>query len=93
MKVEAKNIDKYLQACMEYIQNTNTIVYYTEIILGVEAKAVKQCMALIIRYKLKQDYDKMCGFVRFSMALSIVLFNTVILRGTQEKEVYICKGP
>ena len=50
-------------------------------------------MASHIRFKLKREYYEMCGFVQAGMALAVVLFNNLLLRGDRNKEERIRHHP
>ena len=46
---------------------------------------------MLLRFNLKQEYSKICDFVRVSMSLAIVRSNSLTLRGPQYNEVRIHK--
>ena len=65
------------------------MVYYVERTPGVEALSAQKRLAALLRYKLKQEYSEMCGFVRARMSLAIVRSNSQLLRGPRDKGVRI----
>ena len=67
----------YLQSCM-YRRRT---VYSADGIPRAEALAAQKRLAALLRYKLKQEYSEMCGFVRAGMSLAIVRSDSLLLRG------------
>ena len=69
------------------------MVYSADGIPGVEVLVAQKRVAALLRYKLKQEYSEMCGFVRASMSLAIVRSNILILRGPWDKGVHIRKHP
>ena len=46
-------------------------------------------MASHLRFKLKQEYSEMSGFVWEGMSLAMVKYNTLLLRPPHHKEAYI----
>ena len=65
------------------------MVYSTDGNPGREAVAANQLLLLLLSDKLKQEYSKMCGFVKALISLAIVITNTLPLRGARDKEAYI----
>ena len=60
---------------------------------GVEALSVQKKLAAPLRYKLKQGYYEMCGFVRARMSLAILSSNSLLLPGPHSKGVCIRQRP
>ena len=67
------------------------MVYSVDGIPRAEASAAQKILAILFRYKLKQEYSKMCGFVKARMSLAIVRSNSLLLRGPWDKEARIRK--
>ena len=67
------------------------MVYSADGIPGLEALATKNILAALLRYKLKLKYSYMCGFVRARMSLAILRYNSLLLRGPQDKGARIQK--
>ena len=65
------------------------MVYSADRIPVTEAVASQRCLASLLSNKLKREYSEMCGFIRARMSLVIVRYNTLILCGTRDKEMYI----
>ena len=61
------------------------MVYSADRISGAEALAVQMRVAELLRFKLKQEYSEMCGFVRSRMSLAIVIYNSLLLCGPRYK--------
>ena len=84
-KVEKEKKDLYLQACLERIRNFIPMVYSMDGIPGAEALAAQKRLTALLRYKLKQEYSEMCGFVKATMSLEILRSNSLLLRGSWDK--------
>ena len=69
------------------------MVYSADGIPATEAVATQRLLASLISNNLKQEYLEMCGFVRARMSLAIVISNTLLLRGSIDKDAYICQRP
>ena len=92
-KAEKENKDLCLQAFLECRRNFTHMVYSADGIPGAEALAVQKRLAALLRYKLKQEYSEMCGFVRERMSLAIVRSNSLLLRGPRNKGTRIWQRP
>ena len=69
------------------------MVYSADGIPGAEELAAQKRLAVLLSYKLKQEYSEMCGFVRARMSLAIVRSNSLILRGPHDKGARIWQQP
>ena len=69
------------------------MVYSAVRIPRAEALAAQKRLAALISYKLKREYSEMCGFVRARMSLSIVRYNSLLLRGPWDKVACIRQLP
>ena len=69
------------------------MVYSADGIPGAEDLAGQRRLATLPRYKLKQEYYEMCGFVRARMLLEIVRSNSLLLRGPCDKGARIWQQP
>ena len=56
-KAEKENKDLYLQACLERRSTFTPMVYSADGITGAEALATPKRLAVLISYKLKQEYS------------------------------------
>ena len=81
---EKENKDRYLKECLESRLHFNPVVFSTNRIAEKEKRAATQKIALHLRFKLKKKYSGMCRFVRVRMALTVVQYNTLLLRGTRD---------
>ena len=46
-----------------------------------------------LRFNMNLEYSKMCRFVQARMSLEIVISNSLVLQGAQDKEAWICQKP
>ena len=67
------------------------MVYSIYGILGTEAVAAQRHLASLLSNNLEQEYLNICGFLRAQISLAIVRSNTLLLRGSRNKEAYICQ--
>ena len=86
---EKKKKYKYLKPYLERSRSLTKIVYSGDGIPGTEAVATHQRLGSLLSNNLKQEYLEMYGFVRDQMSLSIVRSNTLLLRGSRDKDAYI----
>ena len=63
--------------------------YPADVIPGAEALAAQKRLSALLSYKLKQEYSKMCGFVRARVSLAIVISNSLLLCGCCDKEAHL----
>ena len=61
------------------------MVYSADGIPGSEALAAQKRLAVLLSYKLNQEYSEMCDFVRVRMTLEIVRSKSLLLCGPREK--------
>ena len=61
------------------------MVYSADGIPGAEALAAQKRLAVLLSYKLKQEYSEMCGFVRARMSLAIMRSNSLLLYDPRKK--------
>ena len=69
------------------------MVYSADGIPGTEAVVAQRRLASMLCNKLKRGYLEMCGFVRASISLAMLRYNTFLLRGARYKEAYIRQRP
>ena len=69
------------------------MVYSSDGILGTETVAAQQRLDSLLSNNLKQEYSKMCGFVRGWMSLETVESNTLLLQGVRYMEAHIRQIP
>ena len=92
-KAEEEKKDLHLQARLDRRRNFTPMVYSVDRIPGSEALAAKKRLSALLRYKLKQEYSEMCGFVRARMSLEIVRSNSLLLSGSHDKGARIRQRP
>ena len=68
-KVEKYKKDKYRKACLERRETFTPVVYSADRIPGLEALAAKMRLTMLLRFKLRRGYYKLCGFVETRMYL------------------------
>ena len=90
---EKEKMYKYLQTCMERRRSFTPMVYSRDGIPGTEATMAHRHLASLLGNKLKQEYLEIYSFVRARMLLAIVRFNTLLLQGARDKELYIHQRP
>ena len=66
---KAKKEKKYLclKDFMERRRPFTLMVYYAEVITGVDALATQKRLDALLSYKLKREYSEMCGFAKERM--------------------------
>ena len=93
-KAEKKKKDLYLQVPLERRRTFTYLVYSVDRIPGAEAlTAQKRLATLLISYKTKWEYSKMCSFLKARISLAIVRSNSLLLRGLQDKGARIRQQP
>ena len=69
------------------------MVYSADRIPGVGALDAQERLVALLSYKLKQEYQEMCRFVRARMSLEVVGSNSLLLRGPWDKGTGIRQRP
>ena len=69
------------------------MVYSSDGIPVEDALATQKRLTALLIYKLKREYSEICGFVREMISLAIVRSNSLLLRGSQDKEARIWQRP
>ena len=54
---------------------------------------VQRILAVLLRFKLNQEYSELCGFVRLRVLLEIVWSKSLLLCSPQHKKAKICQRP
>ena len=57
------------------------------VITSMEDLAAQRGISSHISFKMKQEYSKLCGFVRARMSPEIVISNSLLLHGHRDNEV------
>ena len=92
-KAENEKKYLYLQTSLERRRTFTPMLYSANGIPGAEALASQMRLAARLRYKLKQEYSEMCGFVRARMSQEIVRSNRLLLCRPWDKGDRIRKRP
>ena len=90
---EREKNDKYVQPCLKCRNYFTRMVYSADGITGTEVVAAQRRLALLLNNNLKWEYLEMCDFVRVQMSLAIVRSNTLLLRGSRDRDAYIHQRP
>ena len=69
------------------------MIYSADGIPRAEALDAQKRLVALLSYKLKRECSEMSGFVRARTSLFILISNSLLLRGCQEKEACIRKQP
>ena len=92
-KAEKEKNDLYLQAFLEHIRNFTPMIYSGGGIPGAEALGAHTRLAVLLSYKLKQEYLEMCGFVPARISLVIVRSNSLLSCVPRDKGARIRQQP
>ena len=90
-KAEKDKKNLYLQAYLDSRFYFNHMVYSADGIPRAEALVTQNRLVTLLRCKLKQEYSKICGFVRASMSLVIFSSNSLFLHIHWYKEAHFCQ--
>ena len=78
---------------MECRHTFNTIVYSSTRRSSTKYLSARRRLALHLRFNMNLEYSKMCRFVQARMSLEIVISNSLVLQGAQDKEAWIYQKP
>ena len=70
----------YLEACLQQRRHFSPFVAYVDRLLEVEAMATLKRLASRLATKWKQSYSKTCGYVKSSIAITLVCANHRCIR-------------
>jgi hypothetical protein len=76
----------YLHSCLEQRRDFTPMVYSVDGLAGREAKAAEKRLASHLSAKWKKDYSTMVHYVRVRMAISVVKANSLLIRGSRERQ-------
>ena len=82
--------DKYLQACLDRRRSFTPLVYSVDGMACKEARVFEKRIASFLSDKWNCTYSELVGYVRGRMAMSILRFNMVCLRGARVKSPSEC---
>ena len=83
---EKEKKNKYLRPCLEQRRDFTPLVYSVDGLAGREARAAEKRLAYHLSAKWKKDYPTMVHYVRVRMALSVVKANSLLIRGSRERQ-------
>ena len=83
---EKEKKNKYLHSCLEQRRDFTPMVYSVDGLAGREAKAAEKRLAGHLSAKWKKEYSTMVHYVRVRMAISVVKANSLLIRGSRERQ-------
>ena len=83
---EKEKKDKYLQPCLQMRKDFTPLVYTVDGIAGCEARNVEKRLASHLGTKWGKGYPEMVHYVRVRMALAVVRANSLLLRGSRDRQ-------
>ena len=83
---EKEKKDKYLNVLHEQRKDFSPCVYSVDSLAGREARAVERRIAGLLAQKWRQPYSAMVHYVRVRMALAIVKSNSLLIRGSRDRQ-------
>ena len=83
---EKEKKDKYLHKCHEERMDFTPMVYSVDGIAGREARHAEKHLATYLSEKWKRGYPEMCFYVRVRMALAVVKANSLLIRGSRDRQ-------
>jgi len=85
-KMEKEKKDKYLRSCHEQRKDFTPMVYSIDGLRGREAAFAEKKLASHLAERWKKDYSQMAYYVRVRMSLAVVRSNTLLLRGSRNRQ-------
>jgi len=83
---EKEKKDKYLDPCHQMRKDFTPLVYTVDGIAGREARNAERRLAAHLGIKWKKGYSEMVHYVRVRMALAVVRANSLLLRGSRDRQ-------
>ena len=83
---EKEKKDKYLQPCLQMRKDFTPLVYTVDGIAGREARNAEKRLATHLGTKWGKGYSEMVHYVRVRMALAVVRANSLLLRGSRDRQ-------
>ncbi len=94
---EKEKKTKYLQSCLQMRKDFTPLVYTVDGIAGGEAHNAERKLASHLAAKWGRSYSEMVYYVRVRMALSVVKANSLLIRGSRDRQrasrPHIVDGP
>ncbi len=83
---EKEKKDKYLQTCLEMRKDFTPMVYSVDGIAGREARNAEKRLATYLAGKWNRGYSQMVYYVRVRMAIAVVRANSLLIRGSRDRQ-------
>ena len=83
---EKEKKTKYLQSCLQMRKDFTPLVYTVDGIAGREARNAERKLASHLAAKWGRSYSEMVYYVRVRMALSVVKANSLLIRGSRDRQ-------
>ena len=83
---EQEKKDKYLSTCHELHKDFTPMVYSVDGMAGREARMAEKRLASYLANKWHRPYSQMVPFVRLRIRMSIARSNSLLLRGSRDRE-------
>ena len=83
---EKEKKKKYLASCHAMRKDFTPLVYSVDGIAGREAKSAEKRLASYLSVKWRRNYSEMVFYVRSRMALSVVRSNSLLIRGSRDRQ-------
>ena len=83
---EREKKGKYLARCLELRKDFTPLVYSVDGMAGREAIAAEKAMAKALSRKWGRPYPQLCNYVRLRMRIALARNNTLLLRGSRDRE-------
>ena len=83
---EKEKKTKYLQSCLQMRKDFTPLVYSVDGIAGREARNAEKKLATHLAAKWGRSYSEMVYYVRVRMALSVVRANSLLIRGSRDRQ-------
>ena len=79
----------YLEPCLQQLRHFSPCVASVDRLLGVEATATLNRLAICLATKWKQSYSKTCGYAKSRIAITLVRATYRCIRGSRVPEYRI----
>ena len=78
--------DKYLAACHAQRKDFTPLVYSVDGVPGREARIAERLLASLLAEKWNKPFSQVAHYVRVQMSIAIVQSNSLLLRGSRDRE-------
>ena len=83
---ETEKKNKYLRTCLELRKDFTPMVYSVDGIAGREAQNAEKRLATHLASKWNRGYSQMVYYVRVRMAIAVVRANSLLIRGSRDRQ-------